>query len=96
MDHSIGLLLDTLHDLGIEENTIVVFTSDNGPENGAGMSVPLRCPADHSLYHFYISIGYILLFCYTPPFKFLILPPPSPFHLLLPSLLLTPRLFLFH
>ena len=36
MDHSIGLLLDTLRDLGIEENTIVVFTSDNGPENGAG------------------------------------------------------------
>ena len=36
MDHSIGLLLDTLRDLNIEENTIVVFTSDNGPENGAG------------------------------------------------------------
>lgn len=36
MDYNIGRLLDLLDSLQIENNTIVVFTSDNGPENGAG------------------------------------------------------------
>lgn len=31
MDAEIGRLLDQLHDLGLDEKTIVVFTSDNGP-----------------------------------------------------------------
>lgn len=31
MDRGIGRLLDTLRSLGLEENTIVVFSSDNGP-----------------------------------------------------------------
>lgn len=31
MDRAIGRILDRLHDLGLESNTIVVFTSDNGP-----------------------------------------------------------------
>jgi arylsulfatase len=32
MDHHAGQVLDAIKLLGIEENTIVVFTSDNGPE----------------------------------------------------------------
>eukprot|EP01038_Epipyxis_sp_PR26KG_P008225 gene8225-11131_t len=36
MDKSVGMLLDSLKALNIEENTLVVFTSDNGPEMGAG------------------------------------------------------------
>jgi arylsulfatase A-like enzyme len=36
MDRSIGLLLDAVKNLGLENNTLIVFTSDNGPENGAG------------------------------------------------------------
>jgi arylsulfatase A-like enzyme len=40
MDRSIGRLLDALKELGEEENTIVVFTSDNGPEAGAGTPGP--------------------------------------------------------
>ena len=37
MDHDIGGILDLLKELGIEQNTLVVFTSDNGPhkEDGA-------------------------------------------------------------
>jgi arylsulfatase A-like enzyme len=31
MDREIGRLLALVHDLGLDENTIVVFTSDNGP-----------------------------------------------------------------
>lgn len=31
MDQEIGKLLDMLRDFGLDENTIVVFTSDNGP-----------------------------------------------------------------
>ena len=36
MDHSIGLLLDALRELDVEKNTLVLFTSDNGHEQGAG------------------------------------------------------------
>jgi arylsulfatase len=32
MDYRTGQILDAIHDAGIESNTIVVFTSDNGPE----------------------------------------------------------------
>jgi arylsulfatase A-like enzyme len=34
MDRNIGRLLETLNKLGLEENTVVVFTSDNGPDFG--------------------------------------------------------------
>lgn len=33
IDDGVGDLLQTLEDLGIEENTLVVFTSDNGPHH---------------------------------------------------------------
>ncbi len=36
MDESIGRILASLKELGIENDTLVVFTSDNGPEVGAG------------------------------------------------------------
>lgn len=32
MDYRTGQILDAIHDAGIEDNTIVVFASDNGPE----------------------------------------------------------------
>lgn len=32
MDHHLGDLLDTIDELGVKDETIVVFTSDNGPE----------------------------------------------------------------
>lgn len=32
-DYHIGVLLDKLSDLGINKNTMIIFTSDNGPEN---------------------------------------------------------------
>lgn len=38
-DHYLGRMLDTLNELEIEDNTLVIFTSDNGPEhpdNGDG------------------------------------------------------------
>lgn len=34
MDRGIGRVLETLRQLGLEENTIVLFTSDNGPQFG--------------------------------------------------------------
>lgn len=36
MDHRIGEILDAIDKLDIRENTIVVWTSDNGPEEAAG------------------------------------------------------------
>lgn len=33
LDHNIGRLLDRLDELGLDDNTLVVFTSDNGPEH---------------------------------------------------------------
>jgi arylsulfatase len=32
MDHNVGEIVDAVDELGIEDNTVVVFTSDNGPE----------------------------------------------------------------
>lgn len=43
LDFRIGTLLETLRTLKLEENTIVVFTSDNGPQKGEQSSAhPLR------------------------------------------------------
>lgn len=46
IDWSVGRVLDTLAEEGIDENTLVIFTSDNGPwlvkgEHG-GLATPLR------------------------------------------------------
>ncbi len=43
LDHSVGTLLDTLAELGIDDRTLVIFTSDNG-SNGrdGGSNAPLR------------------------------------------------------
>jgi arylsulfatase A-like enzyme len=41
LDSGVGLLLDKLDELGIAENTIVVFTSDNGGTRGSSQE-PLR------------------------------------------------------
>ena len=35
MDRDVGKILDLLEELNIEENTLVMFTSDNGPHNEA-------------------------------------------------------------
>lgn len=46
IDWSVGQILDTLERLGLDENTLVFFTSDNGPwltyGNHAGSAGPLR------------------------------------------------------
>jgi arylsulfatase A-like enzyme len=46
VDWSVGQVLDTLQRLGLEKNTIVIFTSDNGPwlsyGDHAGSAGPLR------------------------------------------------------
>jgi arylsulfatase A-like enzyme len=46
LDWSTGQILDTLEELGLEEDTLVVFTSDDGPwlpyEEDAGSAGPLR------------------------------------------------------
>ncbi|MGI9455239.1 MAG: sulfatase-like hydrolase/transferase [Aeoliella sp.] len=43
MDDNIGLVLDALRDQGLEENTLIVFTNDNGGQTGTGaVNRPLR------------------------------------------------------
>ncbi|RAV28092.1 sulfatase [Sinomicrobium soli] len=42
MDENVGRLLTTLKNLGIEENTIVIFTSDNGGIRDVSHQDPLR------------------------------------------------------
>ena len=34
MDHIVGELMDTLRETGLDQDTLVIFTSDNGPEVG--------------------------------------------------------------
>lgn len=38
MDADIGRLVDLLQELGIDQNTLIMFSSDNGPHNEAGHS----------------------------------------------------------
>eukprot|EP00607_Mallomonas_marina_P000099 CAMPEP_0182426610 /NCGR_PEP_ID=MMETSP1167-20130531/13123_1 /TAXON_ID=2988 /ORGANISM="Mallomonas Sp, Strain CCMP3275" /LENGTH=162 /DNA_ID=CAMNT_0024608179 /DNA_START=129 /DNA_END=614 /DNA_ORIENTATION=- len=42
MDYSIGTVLEAIRQLGIENDTLVVFTSDNGPEDDAGGAGPFK------------------------------------------------------
>ncbi len=49
MDENIGRLLQSLDDLGLKDNTIVVFTSDNGGKHSVTSNAPLR-GAKHNLY----------------------------------------------
>jgi arylsulfatase A len=46
LDWSVGLVLDTLKECGIDDNTLVIFTSDNGPwlsyGDHAGSAAPFR------------------------------------------------------
>lgn len=39
IDITVGRIIDKLHELGIAEKTLVLFTSDNGPHNEGGHSV---------------------------------------------------------
>jgi uncharacterized sulfatase len=39
MDEGIGRLIDTLQELGIDDNTLILFTSDNGPHREGGQDV---------------------------------------------------------
>jgi arylsulfatase A-like enzyme len=41
MDENIGRLLDTLEQMGIAENTIIIFTSDNGGMSTSGNKSPI-------------------------------------------------------
>ncbi len=40
MDQSIGMLLDTIEELQLQNNTLIIFTSDNGPEDRYGAGTP--------------------------------------------------------
>jgi arylsulfatase A len=46
LDHAVGRILETLDELGLRENTLVIFTSDNGPaitgKHPYGNTGPLR------------------------------------------------------
>ena len=47
MDIAIGKILKSLDDLNIAEETLVIFTSDNGPFGGVGDASPLRADKGH-------------------------------------------------
>jgi len=42
VDQSVGRVMDTLKELGLEQNTVVIFTSDNGGFYNATSNAPLR------------------------------------------------------
>ncbi|MEQ9097381.1 MAG: arylsulfatase [Phycisphaerales bacterium] len=44
-DHDIGVVLQALKDMGLDENTIIVYSTDNGPEHASwphGATTPFR------------------------------------------------------
>ncbi len=42
LDYETGVILDTLKTLGLDTNTLVIFTSDNGSGGGGGSNKPLK------------------------------------------------------
>ena len=57
-DAGVGLILDTLKELGLDENTLVIFSSDNGPEwTGAENKKQLVDTSTGPGYGSYYSVG---------------------------------------
>ncbi|MGC6431388.1 MAG: sulfatase-like hydrolase/transferase [Jejuia sp.] len=68
MDNEIGIFLDKLNQMGLSENTLIIFSSDNGPEDyqirnsahsGVGSAGPFR-GRKRSLYEGGIRVPFIL------------------------------------
>ena len=68
MDEQIGKMLAHLEKLGIEQDTLVVFTSDNGPEYFAGKTAGLKGSKRH-LYEGGIRVPAIVQWVDTVPAK---------------------------
>ena len=58
-DDAVGLILDALKESDLEQNTIVMFSSDNGPESTAAKPGPQKLDPDANVigYDGYYSIG---------------------------------------
>jgi arylsulfatase A len=50
LDDSVGQVLDTIRTLGIADQTLVLFTSDNGPERNTGGSAAPLSGGKHTVY----------------------------------------------
>ncbi len=59
MDENVGRLLDKIDELGIKQNTIVVYTSDNGGKGNVTSNFPLK-GAKHNLYEGGIRVPLII------------------------------------
>jgi arylsulfatase A-like enzyme len=55
-DHGVGMILDTLKDLNIDHNTLVIFSSDNGPEHTGKTKKMNDASTGPGLGHYY-SVG---------------------------------------
>ncbi len=58
-DNAVGKILDALKTAGVADNTIVMFSSDNGPESTAAKAGPKKVDADANVtgYDTYYSVG---------------------------------------
>ena len=52
VDDSVGKVTGVLQELGLEENTLVIFTSDNGGFAGATSNAPLRANKGSNYEHY--------------------------------------------
>ncbi|RMD78407.1 MAG: N-acetylgalactosamine 6-sulfate sulfatase (GALNS), partial [Lentisphaerae bacterium] len=56
-DNAVGMILDTLDQEGLTQHTIVIFSSDNGPESASAKAPSQRQRGKYIAYNNYYSIG---------------------------------------
>ena len=69
MDGYVGKVIELLKDWGIADNTLIMFTSDNGPYRGWQRHGVFQCQRTRPRYERDLTDGGIVSRCWCPAFR---------------------------